>query len=47
MSILVAVVSLLSLLSGFDLPLFKDGIQDRISQMDVCAGNSCYEGVPR
>lgn len=47
MSILVAVVSLLSLLSGFDLPLFKDGIQDRIQQMDVCAGNSCYEAVPR
>jgi hypothetical protein len=43
MSILLAVISLLSLLSGFDLPLFKDGIQDRISQLDVCADNGCQQ----
>ena len=43
MSILVAVVSLLSLLAGFDLPLFKDGMKDRITQMDVCAGHSCQQ----
>ena len=43
MSILVAITSLLSLLAGFDLPLFKEGIQDRVEQMDVCAGNSCFE----
>lgn len=43
MSILIAVVSLISLLNGFDLPLFKDGMKDRIEQMDTCAGNSCFE----
>lgn len=41
MSILLAVVSLLSLLAGFDQPLFKESIASRIDQMEVCTGNGC------
>ncbi len=37
----VAFVSLLSLLAGFDLPLFKESIGSRVDQIQVCSGNSC------
>lgn len=43
MSILVAVSSLLSLLAGFDLPIFKEGLKDRVTQIEVCADGGCYE----
>lgn len=43
MSVLVALVSLLSLLAGFDLPLFKESIANRVDQIDVCSGNGCTQ----
>ena len=41
MSTLIALVSLLSFASGFDIPIFKERMADRIEQLDVCAGSRC------
>lgn len=47
MSVLIAAVSLFSILAGFDLPIFKESIADRIDQVDVCSGSSCHERVAK
>jgi hypothetical protein len=39
MSILVLLVTFL--LGGFSHPLFKDGIESRAKQLDVCSNGSC------
>lgn len=41
MSILFALISLISFISGFNQPLFKDSIKDRAAQIQTCANGGC------
>jgi hypothetical protein len=43
MSFLVVIAQFFGLLSGFDIPIFKESIADRINHIDVCASGGCVE----